>query len=248
MKKFLLLILILLVGGGAYAYYKLDTIVKTGVETKGPEVLKVPVGVKGISLSPFSGSIGVNGLTIGQPEGFGDGQIATLEGFDMKVSTKSLFSDHIIIDSIMVDAPKLDIRSKGAQTNFQALQKAIGYQASTEPTNVTLTIKKMTVKGPEIAVLSEGGMLNVDERIKLEDFTITDLGTDEKGLAPQEIARHVMAVLEPQIAKALVKAQASGKLQELTKGAEGKLEKGIGSLVGKLKKKTDDEKEEDGNN
>lgn len=248
MKKFLLLVLVLIIGGGAFAYYKLDSIVKTGVETKGPEVLKVPVNVKSISLSPFSGSIGVNGLAIGQPEGFGEGQIASLEGFDMKVRTETLFSDHIIIDSIMVDAPKLDVRSKGKETNFQALQKAIGAPASSEPSNITLTIKKMTIKGPEIAVLTEGGMLDVDETIKLADFTITDLGTDEKGLSPREIARHVMAVLEPQIAQALVKAQASGKLQDLAKDASGTLEKGIGSLVDKLKKKKTDEKDEDGNN
>ncbi len=244
MKKFLLLVLVLVIGGGAYAYYKLDTIVKTGVETKGPEVLKVPVNVDSVSLSPFSGTIGVNGLAIGQPEGFGEGQIASLEGFDMKVRTDTLFSDHIIIEDIMVEAPKLDIRAKGRETNFQALQKAIGMQPSSEPSNITLTIKKMTIQGPEIALLSEGGMMNVDERIKLADFTITDLGTDEQGLAPREIARHVMAVLEPQIAQALIKAQASGKLKDLTKDAEGALEKGIGSLVGKLKKKSD----EDGNN
>ena len=247
MKKFLLLILIIIVGGGAYAYYKLDSIVKDGVETKGPEVLHVPVNVDSVSLSPFSGSIGVNGLGIGQPEGFGDGQIASLEGFDMKVRTDTLFSDHIIIDSIMVDTPKLDIRSKGAETNFQALQKAIGYQSTDEPSNITLTIKKMTIKAPEIVVLTEGGMMNVDEQIKLADFTLTDLGTDEKGLAPREIARHVMDVLEPQIAKALIEAKASGKLQDLAKDARGTLEKGIGGLVGKLKKKAD-EKDEDGNN
>lgn len=246
-KKFLLLVLVLIVAGGAFAYYKLDTIVKTGVETQGPEVLKVPVTVKSISLSPFSGTIGVNGLAIGQPEGFGEGQIASLEGFDMKVRTDTLFSDHIIIDEIKVEAPKLDIRAKGRETNFQAMQKAIGMQSSNEASNMTLTIKKMTIEGPEIAVLTEGGMMNVDERIKLADFTITDLGTDEKGLAPSEIARHVMAVLEPQIAQALIKAQASGKLQDLAKDAGGKLEKGIGSLVGKLKKKSD-EKDEDGNN
>jgi hypothetical protein len=248
MKKFLLLVLVLIIGGGAFAYYKLDSIVKTGVETQGPEVLKVPVTVRSVSLSPFSGSIGVNGLSIGQPEGFGEGQIASLEGFDMKVRTDTLLSDHIIIDSIMVESPKLDVRAKGKETNFQALQKAIGMPASSEPSTMTLTIKSMTIKGPEIAVLTEGGMLDVDETIKLADFTITDLGTDEKGLAPREIARHVMAVLEPQIAQALIKAQASGKLQDLAKDAGGTLEKGIGSLVGKLKKKKSDENDEDGNN
>lgn len=249
MKKFFLLLLVLIVGGAAYAYYQLDSIVKTGVETTGPDVLKVDVKVDSVSLSPFSGKVGIKGLTIGQPEGFGEGAIASLGAFDLQLQTKTLMSDHIIIDRMYIEAPVLDARTKGKLTNFDALQKGIGYTASEDaaPSSVTLTIKEMVVKAPEVAVSTEGGLMDVNERIKLADFTLTNLGTDEKGLAPGEIARHVMDVLQPQIAKALITANAPDKLKNIANDARGTLEKGIGGLVGKLKKKSD-EKDDDGNN
>ncbi|WP_417459856.1 hypothetical protein [Kordiimonas sp.] len=248
MKKFFLLLLVLIIGGAAFAYYQLDSIVKTGVETTGPDVLKVDVKVDSVRLSPFSGKVGIKGLTIGQPEGFGEGAIASLGVFDMQLRTKTLMSDHIIIDRMYIEAPVLDARTKGRLTNFDALQKGIGYTATDDaPSSVTLTIKEMVVKAPEVAVSTEGGLMDVNERIKLADFTLTDLGTDEKGLAPSEIARHVMDVLQPQIAKALISANAPEKLKNIADDARGKLEKGLGGLVGKLKKKSD-EKDDDGNN
>ncbi len=253
MKKLLLLILILFVAGGAYAFVKLDDIVKTGVEVSGPEVMNVPVTVDSVSLAPFSGKLRVKGLAVGQPGGFGDGNIASVGSFDVKLRTSTLLSDHIIIDSIVIDAPMLDVRTKGRNTNFDALQKGMAPMPAADAgaPAMTMTIKQLMIKGPKVAITTEDGPIDIDKTITLADFTLTDLGTDEKGLAPAEIARHVMDVLQPQIAKALIEAGASAKLKEMAGDARGTLEKGLGSLVGKLKKKTTEntnEKENDGNN
>jgi len=238
-KLFIGLVVILLVGAGV-AYSQINTIVKTGVEKGGPKTLKVPVTVESINLSPFSGKVSFKGLEIGQPDGFGEGQIASLGSFDMQLQPRTLLSDHIIIDSIVIDTPMLDARRIDGKTNFEKLQQNVGPADNAEPSNITLTIKKMVIRAPKVAVKTEGA-LSVDKTIELADFTITDLGTDEKGMAPAEIARHVMSVLQPQIAQALIKAGASEKLKELVKDKEGSLEKGITSLVGKLKKKKDDQ-------
>ena len=242
MKKVLLLLFVLVIAAAGAAYYKAGSIVKMGVETAGPETLKVPVRVANISLSPFSGKVNVQGLEIGQPEGFGEGVLASISNFDMKVRPSTLFSDHIIIDHIVIDAPMLDARRVNGKTNFQKLQQNVGPVggADTARSDITLTIKSIQVKSPRVTVKNESKVMNVDETINMADFNITDLGTDEKGLAPAEIARHVMAVMQPQIAQALVKAGASDKLKDLATGAEGKLEQGITGLVDKLRKKTGD--------
>lgn len=237
-KLFLGLVLILVIGVGV-AYSQLDSIVKVGVETGGPETLKVPVTVESVSLSPFSGKVAIKGLEVGQPEGYGEGMIASVGSFDMKLKPSSLMSDHIIIESIVIDAPMLDARRIEGKTNFEKLQQNVG-PSDEAPSDITLTIKSMQIRGAQVTVKNEG-TINVDQTIKLADFSITDLGTDEKGMAPKEIARHVMAVLQPQITQALIKAGASDKLKDLAKDAEGKLEQGLSGLVGKLKKKKDDQ-------
>jgi len=240
MKKLFLGLVVILVIGVGVAYSQLDSIVKVGVETGGPETLKVPVTVESVSLSPFSGKVAIKGLEVGQPEGYGDGMIASVGSFDMKLKPSSLMSDHIIIDSIVIDAPMLDARRIDGKTNFEKLQQNVGPSDDTAPSNITLTIKSMQIRGAQVMVKNQG-TINVDQTIKLADFSITDLGTDEKGLAPKEIARHVMSVLQPQITQALIKAGASDKLKDLAKDAEGKLEQGLTGLVGKLKKKKDDQ-------
>lgn len=240
MKKLLYVFLILLVVGVGVAYNQLGSIVKVGVETGGPETLQVPVTVESVDIAPLSGEVSVKGFEVGQPEGFGEGSIASVASFDMKLKPQSLFSDHIIIESIVVDAPMLDARRTEEVSNFEKLQQNMGVaqEGETGASDITLTIKKMVIKGATVAIKNEG-MLDVEQTVSLADFTISDLGTDEKGMAPAEIARHMMAVLQPQITEALIKAGASEKLKDLAKDTEGTLQKGLSDLVGKLKKKND---------
>jgi len=221
-------------------YSQLDAIVETGITSNGPDILAVDVGVENISISPFSGAIGVTGLTIGQPAGFGDGAMFALGDFSMKLETGSLFGNHIIIDSMLVDAALLDVRRQEGKTNFQAFQDGLNLPTddSTSPPeeDITITIRELIIRAPRILAKNDG-FLKLDEDITLADFTLTDLGTDEEGLAPKEIARHIMDTLQPQITKALIAAGASNKVKEIAAGAKGKLEKGFGGLLDKLKKK-----------
>jgi len=219
-------------------FTQLDTIVETGIKTAGPEALKVDVTVEKVSLSPLSGSVKVNNLALGQPEGFGEGPMAAVENFSVKLETKTLMDNHIIIDHMIIEAPLLDVRRQEGKTNFSAFQEGLGLSEDSTDTSseITLTIRALEVKAPRILAKNDG-FLKLDEDITLADFTLTNLGTDEKGLSPKEIARHVMDTLQPQITKALIAAGASNKVKQLADDAKGTLEKGVGGLLGKLKKK-----------
>lgn len=193
--------------------------------------------VEKVSLSPLSGKVAISDLAIGQPAGFGDGAMAALAGFSMQLETSSLMGSHIIIDHMSVEAPLLDVRRQDGKTNFEAFQEGLGLpESNDEASDVTLTIRKLEILAPRILAKTDG-FLKLDEDITLADFTLTDLGTDEKGLAPKEIARHVMDALQPQITKALIAAGASTKVKQLANDAKGKLEQGVGGLLGKLTKK-----------
>lgn len=246
MKKILVTFTLLILVGAVLVVTQLGPIVRTGIETAGPETLHVGVNVGKVDISPLSGDVSVSDLSIGQPEGFGDGPLVELGEFKMKLEPSSLMSNHVIIDTVEIVSPLLDVRHLDGKTNFQALQEgmtlpemAAGGAASTGE-EVTLTIRSLAVKAPRIKAKTDG-FISLDEDVELADFTLTDLGTDEKGMAPREIARHVMDTLQPQITKALITAGASSKIQELAKDARGTLEKGIGGLLGKL---TDKKKKE----
>lgn len=248
MKKLLVGFVALLLVGGIILYTQLNTVIKTGVEVAGPEALSVPVSVGSVSISPFSGRVKVTDFAIGQPEGFGDGSMVQLGEFSMKVDTGTLTKDHIIVDEIVIDQPVFDARVIGSQSNFQALQERLAVDGGNEIDGqpLTLTIRSLAVRRPQISVQKEGGFIQVDEDINLADFTLTDLGTDEQGLAPREIARHVMDTLQPQITRALVAAGAGDTIKGLAKDARGQLERQAGNLLNKLRNKR--KSEDDSNN
>ncbi|WP_262694214.1 DUF748 domain-containing protein [Kordiimonas aquimaris] len=241
MKKlfFGLLLIIIVVGGVVYT--QLNSVIKVGVETAGPEALQVDVTVGSVNISPLTGEVQITDLLIGQPEGFGDGPMMKVGDFKMAVETSTLMNDHIIVDEIVIDQPLIDARMIGNQSNFEALQKRLEtYSGGAEETvageALTLTIRSLAVKAPQIAV-SKDGLLAVNENVTLADFNLSNLGTDEKGLSPREIARHVMDTLQPQIAKVLINAQMPDNIKDIANDARGKLEKGVGDILGKLRKK-----------
>lgn len=249
MKKLFLGLIVLLLVVGVVAYTQINSIVKTGVETAGPEALDVDVTVGSVSISPLSGRVQITDFAVGQPDGFGDGSLVQLGEFDMKVDTGTLLDDHIIIDEIIIDQPIFDARVIGSQSNFQALQQKLATDGGSSEIGgqpITLTIRRLAVRSPQISVQKEGGLIQVNEDVNLADFTLTDLGTDEAGLAPREIARHVMDTLQPQITKALVAAGAGDTLKGLAKDARGELERQAGNLLNKLRSKR--KSEDDSNN
>ena len=239
MKKLFFGLLLIIVVVGAVVYTQLNAVIKAGVETAGPEALQVDVTVGSVNISPLTGEVQITDLLVGQPDGFGDGPLMTIGDFKMKVDTSTIMNDHIIVDEIVIDRPMIDARMIGSQSNFQALQKRLeAYSGSEEVAGeaMTLTIRSLAMKAPQIAV-SKDGLLAVNENVTLADFNLKDLGTDEKGLSPREIARHVMDTLQPQIAKVLINAQMPDNIKDIAKDARGKLEKGVGDILGKLRKK-----------
>ncbi|GHF17023.1 hypothetical protein GCM10017044_09220 [Kordiimonas sediminis] len=237
MKRVLIILIAGIILTGVLVYYQFGSIVKNGTETYGPEILKVDVSLESVSLSPFSGETSLKGLALGQPEGFGDSKMMSLGAFQMKVQPKSLLTDHIIIDSLVISEPALAVIVRGKKNNFQTFSAGLMPSESTasEPSAITLTIKELKVVGP-VASLDVDSVVKVQKDVQLQDFTLTNLGTDEQGLAPSEIARHIMDMLKPQIAEALIKAQAGDKIKDLLKGQEDNLKKGLtGLLKGKEK-------------
>ncbi|MEX0297533.1 MAG: hypothetical protein AB3N28_00585 [Kordiimonas sp.] len=244
MKKLLIAFVLLIVAGAGFVFFQLGPIVETGIKTAGPSTLHVDVNVGNIEISPLSGKVSVSELSLGQPNGFGEGPLVEVGEFKMKLEPQSLMSNHVIVDTIEIVSPLFDVRRLNGKTNFEALQEGIDIPATTGAPaaageEVTLTIRSLAVKAPRIKAKTDD-FLNLDEDIQLADFTLTNLGTDEKGLAPSEVARHVMDTLQPQIAKALITAGASKKIQELAGDAKGTLEKGLGGLLNKLKDKKKD--------
>src|SRR5262245_23260349 len=85
----------------------LDSAIKKGVETIGPQVAKVDIKLDSVSLSILSGSAKVKGLIVGNPEGYKTPNAISVGSARVSVSPGSLLSDKIVVKSIRVEAPEI---------------------------------------------------------------------------------------------------------------------------------------------
>src|SRR5260370_30070876 len=101
MKKILVRIVIgfavLLVLALAVVFFSLNSIVKKGVETVGPQLTKVEVKLGSAEISPFSGSGRLSKLFVGNPEGYKTTSAFQMGSIKVAVKIGSVMSDVIVV-------------------------------------------------------------------------------------------------------------------------------------------------------
>jgi uncharacterized protein involved in outer membrane biogenesis len=127
MKKLLLRIalalVVLLIAGIVVLTLNLDRGIKKVVETVGPQITQVPVTLDGVSLSVFSGSGALKGLTIGNPDGYKTPEAMSVGLASLAVKPSSIFSDKIVVKHIRIEAPKITFELGPGGNNLQRIQK-----------------------------------------------------------------------------------------------------------------------------
>jgi uncharacterized protein involved in outer membrane biogenesis len=97
------------------------TVVKNAVNGAGPGLLGVPVTLKGAKVSLFSGKIRLEGLRIGNPEGYKTPSMFDLGSMDVAFKPGSIFSDTFVIEKILIDAPEITYERGLRNSNLGAL-------------------------------------------------------------------------------------------------------------------------------
>ena len=130
MKKVLLIIgaviLVLIVA----VMLSLGHIIKVAVNTAGPKLAGVPVHLDGATVNPLTGLVRIKGLVVGNPEGFSTPSAMELNDFKLKIKMASLFTDTIVIEQILIDAPQITYEKSLKSSNLSTLQANL---ASKEP-------------------------------------------------------------------------------------------------------------------
>ena len=111
--------LLLLAGGGLFFY--LDSIVKSGIEVVGSNLLGTAVTVDSVSLSPLSGQGSISGLRVENPEGFESQHAFELDSVLVSIDVNSVFTDAAEIESIVIMQPVITYETKIASDNIRTL-------------------------------------------------------------------------------------------------------------------------------
>ncbi|WNK01418.1 hypothetical protein L2D14_08280 [Thalassospiraceae bacterium LMO-JJ14] len=219
-------VVVLLVAGGIYLYSNLGGIIKSAVETYGSEATKAEVTLNSVDLDATSGKAALNKLSVGNPSGFKTPSAFELGAIAVQIDTSTLNSDPIVINSVLIDGPKITYELANGGSNIDAIKanvdayaKKIGggdssASSSSEGEGPKIIIEKLTITGGEVNVSAsflDGKSLGS----KLPTLTLTDIGKDDGGASPADVIKQVIDKMTAGVGSAV-----SGlNLDDLAKGA-----------------------------
>ena len=247
MKKYIFLAILLVVVGGAFwAVSSFETIVKNVVHKYGTQIVGTDVSLEGFNLSIFKGEAKVEKIVIANPKGYTTPHFISLDGVSVKVDMDSVWTDTIIIDSIVVDKPSLSYEIISlTQNNVKEIQDNITKNTATakqaedeevkkateegkkETSGKKVIIKNLQIKSGEIIAAVAGG----DVVVPLPDVNMKNIGAAKKGNSVAEIISKIMN----QILKIASRTITSGKLADLKNVAEENLNEVVGGVKDRVK-------------
>ena len=189
--------------------------IKSGVETYGPRVTQTPVTLEDVQLSILSGSGMLKGLHVGNPEGYKSENIFALGQIDLKVNTRSVFSNKIIIDHIIIKRPAMSYEKKLTTSNLKKLLENIEQFTgpSSEPeaetaeeekagTKKQVIIKKLLIEDGTIYV----GALGIGQTVPLPRIEMENIGEDGNEMTMPEVIDLVLSKVLQSIGPAIASA------------------------------------------
>jgi len=113
----LILIIVIVI---AIGLFNIDSIVEESVARFGPEVTGTPVALEKSSITPWTGKGSLAGLTIGNPESFGEENAFSLGEISVDIDLSSISEEVIVINRVAIVAPEILYLHDGSTDNLRA--------------------------------------------------------------------------------------------------------------------------------
>lgn len=217
----------------------LNSIVKNGVIAFGPEVIKAPIQLDGVSISALSGAGEIKGLVIGNPEGFKTPNAVKLGTASLQVKPMSLLGDKIVVQSIKADGAEITFEGSLSGSNLSKIQENVdAYVANLlgsaskdkKSAGKKLQVDEIVISNAKIN-LSMTILGGKSATVALPEIKLTNLGQGADGVTPAEVIKVVLKEVMTKTTAA-VAGFLSGSGKAVLDGAKG-VTKGLGDLFKK---------------
>ena len=209
------ILVLLVLGVGAYVVMNSGNFLKTAIETFGPEYLGTSVTVEEVDLSLQSGSLAVGGFAIGQPAGFESslGSEAMRLGLTRAtLDTSQTGGNLVVLKEMVIDGAELVAVARGKAINLQQLvdnlEQASGPEETTEASaaadeeEMTFIIEKFDFTNTKVALDSD---LVGEHALTIPDLHLTDIGRASNGATAAEVLKQVMRPITKSVSEEVVK-------------------------------------------
>jgi hypothetical protein len=189
----------------------LDSGIKQGVETLGPQLTKVDVKLDSVSLSLLSGSGKINGLVVGNPAGYQTPHAIRVDTASLALAPSSIFSDKVIIKSIRVESPNIYYEGGFGGDNLRTIMDNVSASKKLQVDDLVITGAKVSV-----SVKGTGGLA---APITLPDIHLTNLGQGPEGITAAELTKKVLSEITSAVAQNAGNVITKGAVDSHTKAA-----------------------------
>jgi len=227
----------------------LDGIIQQAVEEYGSEITQAEVKLNEVNIDIGSGKGGLKGLKVGNPTGFETASAFNLGEISISIDTGSVTSDPVIIKEISVNAPEVTYELSSSGSNIDAIQKNVdAYMAKLGGSDTAkqddggegpkLVIENLYVRGGKLnvsATLLKGKTLSAG----LPDIHLKDIGKDDGGATPSEVAKEILTSLNASATKAASSigvGKTLDSLKDTLSGATEGISKKAGDMTSGAKK------------
>ncbi len=166
MKRIIIVIMVLSLvaaGGVAWLYLSLGPVIKAGIEKFGPEITQTSITVESVEVSPFTGSVKINNLVIGNPEGYQTDHALALPAVRFRLDVASLKTDTIVIEEIYIDSPEITYEVGFGNSNLTRIRKNIESFLPAREDKQDEFAKKTNIK----SVVLKNGKISLSAKILL---------------------------------------------------------------------------------
>jgi len=222
-------VFVLLVIALAAVFFSLNSIVKKGVETVGPQMTKVEVRLGAADISPFSGSGSLSQLFVGNPDGYKTPFAIQMGGIKVGVKIGSVFSDTVVVDEINIQDPEITLEGTLDGNNLSKIldnlkgsggtqaQPVAAPAASGAQTTKKFLVKDLVLTGAKLHVNVSGFGKSVAQTVAIPDLHLQNIGNAEGGVTPAQLCWQILQpVLNEAVAAAADELKKQG-VQELQK-------------------------------
>jgi len=254
MKKILIrgliVVAILLIVAVVAIGMSLNSAIKKGIETFGPQVTGVAVTVDSVDLSIFNGKSTIKQLVVGNPEGYKTPEAMSLGLASVAVAPGSIFSDKVVVKSIRIEAPQVTFEFGPGGSNLQRIQKNLEAFSGGGSTNTAQPAQTETKPGKKLQVdeiIVMGGKVTIGAsalggsvlEAPLPEIELKSLGQGPEGITGAELGHVILAKINEEALKAYGDklAEAGAKaLQNLSNNATNTVNEAASNALNKLNK------------
>ena len=205
--------LVVVIAAGIWLASSLDSLLKSAIETYGPEITGVSVKVGAVSLSPRSGHGSVRNLRLGNPKGYKADRALALGEISITLDPASLARDVILIREVVVSGADITYEKSGNIANLDVIQRNVeaytrkfggGKPAAGGP-QTKMIIDHLYIRNSKASVASA---LTAGRPVAttLPNIHLRDIGKRTNGATAGQVTQQVMGALTASATRAAASA------------------------------------------